>query len=122
MSAANTTTVFASVNRIATPDPVDVDMIGAHGMVVIIDVSAAAVTPSVVFNVDGYDSLSQKTWTLLDSAAITGEGTTVLRVGPGLTNSANLIADDLIPPAVRIAPVHADADPITYTVAVHSTE
>ncbi len=122
MSAANTITAFASVNRIATPDPVDVDMIGAHGMVVIIDVSDAAVTPSVVFNVDGFDSLSQKTWTLLDSAAITGTGTTVLRVGPGLTNSANLIADDLIPPAVRIAPVHADADPITYTVAVHSTE
>ena len=122
MSAANTTTVFASVNRIATPDPVDVDMIGAHGMVVIIDVTAAAVTPSVVFNVDGYDSLSQKTWTLLDSAAITGTGTTVLRVGPGLTNAANTVADDLIPPAVRIAPVHADADPITYTVSVHSTE
>ena len=122
MSAANTTTAFASVNRIATPDPVDVDMIGAHGMVVIIDVTAAAVTPSVVFNVDGYDSLSQKTWTLLDSAAITGTGTTVLRVGPGLTNAANTVADDLIPPAVRIAPVHADADPITYTVSVHSTE
>jgi hypothetical protein len=122
MSAANITTAFASVLRIATPDPVDVDMIGAHGLVVIIDVSAAAVTPSVVFNVDGYDSLSQKTWTLLDSAAITGTGTTILKVGPGLTNDANAVADDLIPPAVRIAPVHADADPITYTVAVHSTE
>ncbi|KKK71700.1 hypothetical protein LCGC14_2911260, partial [marine sediment metagenome] len=40
----------------------------------------------------------------------------------GLTNSANAVADDLIPSIVRIAPVHVDADPITYTVTVHSTE
>jgi len=122
MSAANILTVFASVARVATPDPVDVDMIGAHGMVVIIDVSAAVDTPSVVFNVDGFDSLSDKTWTLLDSAAITGTGTTVLKVGPGLTVAGNAVADDLIPPAVRIAPVHGDSDSITYTVSVHSTE
>jgi hypothetical protein len=122
MAAANILTVFSSVARTTTPTAVDVDMIGAHGMVVVIDVSAASATPSVVFNVDGYDSLSQKTWTLLDSAAITGTGTTVLRVGPGLTNDANVVADDLIPPAVRIAPVHGDTDSITYTVAVHSTE
>ena len=122
MATANISTAFASVNRIATPDPVDVDMINAHGMVVVVDVTAAAVTPSVVFNVDGFDPLSDKTWTLLDSAAITGTGTTILRVGPGLTAAGNAVADDLIPAVVRIAPVHADADPITYTVTVHSTE
>ncbi len=122
MAAANITTAFASTARIATPDPVDVDLIGAHGMVVIIDVTAALVTPSVVFNVDGFDPESQKTWTLLDSAAITGTGTTTLKVGPGLTAAGNAVADDLIPPIVRIAPVHADADSITYTVTVHSTE
>ena len=122
MATADIHTAFASIARIATPDPVDVDMGRAHGMVVIIDVTAASVTPSVVFNVDGFDPLSQKTWTLLDSAAITGTGTTVLRVGPGLTASANAVADDMIPAIVRIAPVHADADPITYTVTVHSTE
>ena len=122
MASSDITTVYSSVARIATPTPADVDMSRAHGMVVIVDVTAASDTPSVVFNVDGFDPVSQKTWTLLDSAAITGTGTTVLKVGPGLTASANAVADDLIPAIVRIAPVHADADSITYTVTAHTTE
>ncbi len=122
MATADIITAFASTSRVATPSVVDVDMSRAHGMVVIIDVTAASVTPSVVFNVDGFDPLSGKTWTLLDSAAITGTGTTILKVAPGLTASANAVATDMIPAIVRIAPVHADADPITYTVTVHSTE
>ena len=122
MASSDITTVYSSVARIATPTPADVDMGRAHGMVVIVDVTAASDTPSVVFNVDGFDPVSQKTWTLLDSAAITGTGTTVLKVGPGLTASANAVADDLIPAIVRIAPVHADADSITYTVTAHTTE
>ena len=122
MATADIITAFASVARVATPSVVDVDMGRAHGMVVIIDVTAASDTPSVVFNVDGFDPLSGKTWTLLDSAAITGTGTTILKVAPGLTASANAVATDMIPAIVRIAPVHADADSITYTVTVHSTE
>ena len=122
MATADIITAYASVSRVASPSVVDVDMGRAHGMVVIIDVTAASVTPSVVFNVDGFDPLSGKTWTLLDSAAITGTGTTILKVAPGLTASANAVATDMIPAIVRIAPVHADADPITYTVTVHSTE
>ncbi len=122
MATADIITAYASVSRTASPSVVDVDMGRAHGMVVIIDVTGASVTPSVVFNVDGFDPLSGKTWTLLDSAAITGTGTTILKVAPGLTASANTVATDMIPAIVRIAPVHADADPITYTVTVHSTE
>ena len=122
MATADIITAFASVARVATPSVVDVDMGRAHGMVVIIDVTAASDTPSVVFNVDGFDPLSGKTWTLLDSAAITGTGTTILKVAPGLTASANAVATDMIPAVVRIAPIHADADSITYTVTVHSTE
>ena len=122
MATADIITAFASVARVATPDTVDVDMGRAHGMVVVIDVTVALVTPSVVFNVDGFDPLSGKTWTLLDSAAITGTGTTILKVAPGLTASANAVATDMIPAVVRIAPIHADADSITYTVTVHSTE
>jgi hypothetical protein len=122
MATADIITAFASVARTTSPSVVDVDMGRAHGMVVVIDVTVALVTPSVVFNVDGFDPLSQKTWTLLDSAAITGTGTTILKVAPGLTASANAVATDMIPAIVRIAPVHADADSITYTVTVHSTE
>ena len=122
MATADIITAFASVARVATPDAVDVDMGRAHGMVVVIDVTATSSTPSVVFNVDGFDPLSGKTWTLLDSAALTSTGTTILKVAPGLTASANAVATDMIPAIVRIAPIHADADSITYTVTVHSTE
>ena len=111
---------FASAARTAT-STVDVNVENAHGLVLVIDVTADPALASVVFNIDGLDDATGNTWTLLDSAAIAATGTTILRISPHLTASANTIGKDIIPPLIRINPVHADADSITYSVTVHST-
>lgn len=86
------------------------------GLVVVIDVTAVTDSPSVVFTIQGKDPTSGKFYTILASAAITGTGTTVLRVHPDLTAAANTVAKDMLPAVWRVSADHADADSITYSV------
>lgn len=87
-----------------------------EGGLFIIDVTAVTATPSVVFTIQGVEPISGNVYTILASAAITATGTTVLRVHPSLTASANAIAKDILPMGINIAAVHADADSITYSI------
>jgi hypothetical protein len=106
--------VFASAARTATSSAT----FNTHciGGVFIINVTAVAATPSVVFTIVGTDPASLAEWTILASAAITGTGTTVLRVHPSLTAAANTVAKDVLPQAIKVTATHADADSITYSV------
>lgn len=80
-----------------------------------INCTAAAATPSVVFTVAGVTPTSNSAvYTVLESAAITGTGLTVLRVSPHLTAAANTIAKDILPDAIKVTATHADGDSITY--------
>ena len=108
--------VYASAARTATPDTQELEVAGYRGLHLIIDCTDATATPSVVFTIQGVDRVSAKVYTILASAAITGTGTTILRVGPGLTASANVVANDVLPPVIRILATHADTDSITYSV------
>jgi len=71
----------------------------------VIDVTAIGGTPSMVVTIQGKDQASGKYYTILASAAITGVGTTILRVGRGLTAAANLVVNDRLPPTWRISSV-----------------
>lgn len=108
--------VFASAERTATvassvfPNP------RHRGVHLVIDATAVTDTPSVVFTIQGHSPLGDDYYTILASAAITGTGTTVLRVFPGATNSANTVANDQLPALWRVNAVHGDADAITYSV------
>lgn len=115
--------IFTSVARTATPTPVRFGTTGAKGLAVVINVTGASATPSVVFNVRGVvfpggnvPGATAVTWDILASAAITGVGTTVLQVHPALTVAANVAASAVLPDMIEIAPVHGDADSITYSV------
>lgn len=110
----DTEIVFASAARTATSTKSI--LTPCLGGAFIINVTAAAATPSVVFTVKGVDPASGATWDILASAAITGTGTTVLRIHPSLTAAANTIAKDFLPQAVLVTATHADADSITYSV------
>lgn len=110
--------VLASAARTATPTVDQFELAGAaSGLIVVIDVTAVTSSPSVVFTIQGYDLVSTKTWTVLASAAITGTGTTVLRVSPHITAAANTIAKDVVPAVFTLSAVHGNANSITYTVA-----
>lgn len=111
-------TVLASAARTATPT-VDTFHIGGgcDELIVIIDVTAVTATPSVTFTIQGVDPVSDATWDILASAAVTADGTTVLRVSPHLTAAANTIAKDIVPAFFTVAAAHLDGDSITYSVA-----
>lgn len=110
---------FASTARTADPTPAVINTNRVKEVQIVIDVTAIAATPSVVFNVDMIDNLSGKFPVLLASAAIVATGTTVLQLGKGLPVTANVSANCPIPENIRIRPVHGDADSITYSVSAH---
>lgn len=107
--------VFASAARTATPTDANVT-IGSKGGFFVINVSAVTATPSVTFAVNGVDPASNAEFNIITSAAITATGTTVLRVYPGLTVSANVTVSDILPAGINVSATHGDADSITYSV------
>ncbi len=111
---------YASAARTASSTK-EVYVEKAHGLFIVIDVTLDPELASIVFNIDGFDQTSGKAWTLLDSVALAAVGTTILRIGPELSASANTIAKEAIPPMIRVNPVHNDSDSMTYSVTVHST-
>lgn len=114
------TTVYASAARTATPTAVTVPVGRYNWLRLVIDVTAVTATPSVVCTIDGLSPLSGKYHNLLTSAALTDSGapyTRVLTIGPGLTASANLVANNVLPDTLRVTMTHGDSDSITYSVS-----
>lgn len=112
-------TALASAARTASVDSADLVNYNGRGIVVTIDVTAVTADPSMVVTIQGKSSLGSDYYTILASAAIVGTGVTVLRVAPGLTTAANLVANDLVPRIFRISVANADSDSITYSVSVN---
>ncbi len=115
-SSAGRFEVYASAARTTSPDTQELEVAGYRGIHLTIDVTAATGPPSAAVSILGVDRVSAKPYTLIASAAITGTGTTILKVGPGLTAAGNLVANDVLPPVIRIAPVHTGSDSITYSI------
>lgn len=109
-------TVLASAARTATVQSADFTNYNGRGLHLVIAVSAVTATPSVVFTIQGKDAVSGLYYTVLTSAAITATGTTVLKVYPGITASANASASDILPRTWRVDATHANADSISYSV------
>lgn len=105
--------VFASAARTATSSATLTTPCRAG--IFVINVTAVTATPSVVFTIAGVDP-NDIEYTILTSAAITGTGTTVLRVNTDLTAAANTIAKDSLPQSIKVTATHADSDSITYSV------
>lgn len=113
-------TAYPSAARTATPDTMEYHDFGPFcGLIVVVDVTAIGAAPSVVFKIQGYDPVSAKTWDILTSAAVVATGTTVLKVFPGITTSANVAVSDVIPENFRIIATHGNSDSITYSAAAY---
>lgn len=108
--------LLPSVARTATPTAFEHDGDDYTGVNVIIDVSAASATPSVVVTIEGFDVASGTWVSLLASAAITGISKTVMTVSPDGGTVANVSRQMRLPRRWRVQPTHADADSITYSI------
>lgn len=114
-------TVFESAARTATTSSRDIKNSdfknsSGTGAVVVIDCTADPASASVTFTVEGKDPTSGKYYTILASAAITGTGTTVLRIHPDLTAAANTVAKDMLPAVWRVTATASNGDSLTYSV------
>lgn len=90
-----------------------------RGCVVVIDITALGASATLTVTVEGYDPKSNKYYTILASAALGSTGTTTLKVYPGLTASANAVANDVLPTQFRVKAVTA-TQTVTGTVGVHA--
>jgi hypothetical protein len=107
--------LFPSAARTADPTPA-VFYLDAAVSAVDIDIdTTAASAPSTTFNID-YQLPSGAWRSALVSAAITGVGVVTLRVGASVAVTANLSAQLTLPAALRVRPVHGNANSHTYAV------
>lgn len=109
-------TVLASAARTASTDSGDLVNRSARGLHLIIDVTAVPGVDTVTFTIQGKDPLSGKYYTILASAAIVAASTVVLKVYPGMTAAANLVASDVLPSDWRVLVTHSAGTNFTYSV------
>jgi hypothetical protein len=114
--------VYASAARTATPDTQEFEGLGRRsGLIVVFDQTAVTATGTVQITISGVDRISGKTWTILQSTNRSTTGTEVLRVSEGLPATANVSANDLVPPVIRIAATHGNGVSMTYSVTGYLT-
>jgi len=120
--ANDNTTILVSQARTATENSRDILNRNAKGCHIILDVTSVTATPSIVVTIQGKDNLSGKYYTILSGSAVTGTGTTVYKIYPGITASANVSASDVLPGVWRVSVSHADTDSITYSVSANMVD
>ncbi len=114
--------ILPSVARAAAGDVISAyndlshTRLGGH---FVIRTSAIVSAPSVVPNIEAQDPLSLQWYPILTGAAITATGLVVLRVYPGVANTANLSVSDFLPPIWRVRMTHGNTDSITYSVSAN---
>lgn len=91
---------------------------GYRGVHLIINVTAPASGFTITPTIQGKGALGNY-YNILVGADITASGTTVLRVFPGATASANAVANDHLPLIWRVNVAVADATSVTYSVAAN---
>lgn len=101
-----------------TTQSADQQNINGRGLHLIIDITAVGGTPTLTVTIEGKDPTSGKYYTILASAALSSVATTILRVYPGLTASANVTVNDVLPRVWRVKSVIGGTTPqVTATIA-----
>lgn len=108
--------VLKSAVRSANNNSEDICNDGGLGGLIYINMAVVPGADTVTFTLEGKDPLSGAYHTILVSAALVATGLVVLKVYPGLTAAANLVANDIIPRIFRVRATHSAGTPFTYTV------
>lgn len=113
-------TIFPSAARTAAPTSVVVDNIDWRGVILCLDVTAAAATPSITPQITARNEAGewQAIWTA--ASAVTGTGDYEYCIYPGASGGNFTEVDGVpLPREIRIEVAHADADSITYSLRAH---
>ena len=93
------------------------DQVNPYGRGVKVFINTTAIgTGSITVTIQAKDPASGAYTTLLASAAIVTNTTTVLTVYPGAPATANVSANDVLPRQWRIAVTANNANPASYTI------
>ena len=111
-------TVLVSAARTTAQTSADYLNRGHRGLHLVIDVTSVTATPVLTVTIEGKDA-NGIYYDVLEGAAISATGTTVLKVYPGLPGSANAVANDVLPPVWRVTVAVADADSATYSIGAN---
>ncbi len=115
-SPSSDLTVFASGAQTATQTQADQTNNTAKGIKVVLDMTNVGAGPSVTLEIDGKDAASGKYYSILTGAAVTTVSTNVYTVYPGLTASANVAANDVLPHTWRVKVTANNSNSGTYSV------
>lgn len=117
-NVSNVSAIAALAAASAGANGADQLNLNARGLKLVIDITAiTGTTPTLTVTIQGKDPVSGKYFTILASAALSATGTTVLTVYPGLTASANVTANDVLPRDWRVITAIAGTTPaVTATI------
>lgn len=107
--------LLPSASRTATISSIDQQNQFGRYVHVTVDTTVIG-TGSITMTIEGRDPASGKYYTILASAAIVTNVTTVYKVGPALTAAANAVANDILPTVWRVTVTANNANPATYSV------
>lgn len=108
-------TALASASRTTTQTLPDLVTNGAQFLNVVLDMTTVG-TGSVTLTINGKDPASGKYYLLLSGAAVTTNSTNRYKVGPTVTASANVSAQDYLPYTIQIVVTANNANPAVYSL------
>lgn len=118
----NDVQIAASSARTVSGDSGDQTNFNARGLKLFINVSAVSgTTPSMTITIQGKDVTSGVYYNILSGVAITAAGTQLLEVYPGLTASANAVANDILPRTFKVAWAITGTTP-SFTFSIGASE
>ena len=105
-----------SASRTTTQTSGDLQNLGGRtALNVVLDMTVVG-TGSVTVTINGKDSASGKYYLVLAGAAVVANSTNRYRVSPTVPSSANVIAQDELPPTFQIVVTANNANAAVYTV------
>lgn len=110
--------VLPSAARTTTVTSADILVGNASACHLITDVTSAG-TGSVTPKLQGKDA-NGVYYDIIVGAALTSNGTNVLKVGRGFTPSANAVVTDILPDVIRVVHTHNNSNSITYSSSLNT--
>lgn len=111
----NTAALITAVSATTTQTSADQTNSKWVGGILVVDITAIAVTGSVVFTLQGKDAASGKYYTLITSAALMAVSTTVYQIYPASTVAA-INYNGPLPTTFRVVVTPLNGVAVSYTV------